>query len=375
MPFHVHDVGDFNSVADIVGSVPPIDPAHPRGSEQLLRRLIGLADEFPDLRRSTWNGSPVVGSDPVFCADEKLLALLYPLSPKMTRRVLRRAREEIRREQAGVSLDQRDIRKTVEQMQLLEDHLIDLTEWTKKPFVLQSAPVTRLHQLQEAVASGDVFDVTRMEGRMTPADISDWGEMIAGSTVFVVEHDWASAFEGAEAFAEGEVRLPADICAFELRISGRHVIAFAAEADGVQHMQFASLSPLSRWLVLPRAGNEHDEITQSLAVIARAQIKAIAVALDAEVAETSVVRASYKLNRARAARGHLPVFDYHVVSLARRSRVPRLPSDRADDEPRSRRRLHFRRGHWRHYDNHKTWIKWMLVGSPDLGFVDKHYRL
>jgi hypothetical protein len=33
------------------------------------------------------------------------------------------------------------------------------------------------------------------------------------------------------------------------------------------------------------------------------------------------------------------------------------------------------RGHWRHYERHKTWIKWTLVGDPDLGFVDKHYRL
>jgi hypothetical protein len=38
-------------------------------------------------------------------------------------------------------------------------------------------------------------------------------------------------------------------------------------------------------------------------------------------------------------------------------------------------RLHFRRRHWRHFVNHKTWIKWTLVGDPDLGFIDKDYRL
>lgn len=37
--------------------------------------------------------------------------------------------------------------------------------------------------------------------------------------------------------------------------------------------------------------------------------------------------------------------------------------------------LHFRRGHWRHYGEYKTWIKWMLVGDPELGFVDKMYKL
>jgi len=33
--------------------------------------------------------------------------------------------------------------------------------------------------------------------------------------------------------------------------------------------------------------------------------------------------------------------------------------------------------HW--FDSHlefvKTWIRWMLVGDPDLGFIDKHYRV
>jgi hypothetical protein len=38
-------------------------------------------------------------------------------------------------------------------------------------------------------------------------------------------------------------------------------------------------------------------------------------------------------------------------------------------------RLHFRRGHYRHYPNHKLWIRWCLVGNPDLGFIDADYRL
>lgn len=105
-----------------------------------------------------------------------------------------------------------------------------------------------------------------------------------------------------------------------------------------------------------------------------AAIRAICVALEAEVAATEVVRTPHKLNHARERRGRQPIFSYHTVNLARRSRVERLPAD-ADHEPAWRVRLHFRRGHWRHFENHKTWIKWMLVGDPDLGFVDKHYKL
>lgn len=65
-----------------------------------------------------------------------------------------------------------------------------------------------------------------------------------------------------------------------------------------------------------------------------------------------------------------------VVSLTRREHV--LPRSRAEFDPdREVRhvRMHFRRGHWRHYQEHRTWIKWMLVGDPDLGIIEKHYRL
>lgn len=37
--------------------------------------------------------------------------------------------------------------------------------------------------------------------------------------------------------------------------------------------------------------------------------------------------------------------------------------------------MHFVRGHWRHYEVSKTWIRWHLRGDPDLGFIDKEYRL
>jgi hypothetical protein len=44
-------------------------------------------------------------------------------------------------------------------------------------------------------------------------------------------------------------------------------------------------------------------------------------------------------------------------------------------EKRHSPRLHFRRGHHRHYENYKLWIKWQLVGNPDIGFIDKDYKL
>jgi hypothetical protein len=104
------------------------------------------------------------------------------------------------------------------------------------------------------------------------------------------------------------------------------------------------------------------------------QIKACCIALDAEVAVTEPMRAPYKLNQAREKRGRPKLFDYNVVKLGSRTRSARFENEDPDRE-KIRKRLHFRRGHWRHYESHKTWIRWTLVGDPDLGFIDKHYTL
>lgn len=74
--------------------------------------------------------------------------------------------------------------------------------------------------------------------------------------------------------------------------------------------------------------------------------------------------------------GKMPLYDYHVVSLAARKRyAARLPEPGDQDVERRHVRLHFVRGHWRHYENHKVFIKWHMRGDPDLGFIDKEYRL
>jgi hypothetical protein len=107
---------------------------------------------------------------------------------------------------------------------------------------------------------------------------------------------------------------------------------------------------------------------------AGAQIRAICIALDAEVATHTVVRAPHKLNVKRERDGKCPLFDYRVVSLSRRSRALGMPRSTLGQTP-TRKRLHFRRGHWRHYAEFKTWVRWTLVGNPELGFIDHEYRL
>ena len=107
--------------------------------------------------------------------------------------------------------------------------------------------------------------------------------------------------------------------------------------------------------------------------LAHEQIRAISIALDSEVAIKTLVRAPHKLNIEREKDGKPALLDYNVVMLNGSNRANYRPY-RGAGTHRSPR-LHFRRGHWRHYLEHKTWVRWTLVGNPELGFIDKEYRL
>lgn len=210
-------------------------------------------------------------------------------------------------------------------------------------------------------------------------------EATATYQTFLVEHDWAAAFDGAEDYEGGEIRLPYDRACFEMRVSGCRVVAVVQGFDdlnrlfpfvevGVDWTLPMPFSSDGRKWVPALTHSRYGEAMQPVADLIDRQIRAITVALEAQVATADVVRAPYKLNREREKRGALPILDHHIIRLTRRPRPTPL-EDPAYREPGRHKRLHFRRGHWRHYDNHKTWIKWMLVGDSDLGFIDKTYRL
>lgn len=206
------------------------------------------------------------------------------------------------------------------------------------------------------------------------------------ATVFVVQHDWSAAFDKATDFSEGEFHLPYDDMVFEFRIGGRRVCC-CIQNDEAPH------PPLCLLLIETSVGwtfgavytitngvweffKKNADACAPIMAVCQKQIRAVCIALEAQVVETELVRAPHRLNRKRERAGKIPVFDHHIVNLANRKRyLPReaLPSDIEDEHPG--KRLHFVRGHWRHYTNHKVWIKWFLRGNPDLGFVDKEYRL
>lgn len=204
---------------------------------------------------------------------------------------------------------------------------------------------------------------------------------------FVVEHDWLAAFAGTPDFDGDEIPpLPFEKCCFEFLVNGVRILAFVGMKEDESLYSFLSIGYKGRWYgnreewrngelaAGPGVFASEDSVIGKSKVIPfiRGQIRAVCIMLDAEVAVREVRRVSEKLNRSRARSGKTPLKDYHVVSLARKFRADRTES--ATSGEHARKRCHWRRGHWRHYADHKTWIKWMLVGDPALGFVEKSYR-
>lgn len=218
-----------------------------------------------------------------------------------------------------------------------------------------------LHRLGEALRLGHVINTydsppgileskafNRMRGELNP-DLK----------TFLVCHDWFKVLGDAA----GEFKLPFENCAFEFKALNRVLIVLVTQNEG-EEPKGASYyeSGKGEWLRM-----EVDECWWE-------QIRATCVMLDAEVATHQVHRIPHKINAKREKAGKVPMYDFHVVDLARRHKSRAAPTTRG--EPTGRHvRLHFVRGHWRHYEDHKTWIKWHLRGDPDLGFIDKDYRL
>jgi hypothetical protein len=258
----------------------------------------------------------------------------------------------------------------------------EVTEWMRAPLNLQRPDGSAFHKLQETMRDGAML-VPAVDEKI-PQGFERSLDPVTHA--FVVNHDWAAAFKNATDFEGGEWHMPYEHTAFEFVISGKRVI-FVVSDDKDRRQGLLFVNCRVGWAMLttfditaekatPKIDTK-DKACERVASICLAQIRAIVIALEAEVAVTEVVRAPHKLNAAREKRGRLPILDYHVVSLARRTRYVALPDPASpvEAEPRRHPRLHFVRGHWRHFANHKTWIRWFLRGDHDLGFIDKSYRL
>jgi hypothetical protein len=336
-----------------------------------------LLKHFPELR--------AIAGDPSLDRDRKIIALSLTIAD-LRKKYFDASKSEAwsgKKPKAGEIIDAGDF--------INKDHIRAIyKDWlfNTKGFKLEKNEHSRLHHFAEALErdSGWAFksDMTVEKGE----DFPDWTEI----QPFVVQHDWASAFKNAEEFNSeaplmgligasrhgpnlgriaADWKPPFNNCAFEFRISGKTVIVFSRVDQEDDETTIVWLLP---WVCIDGVWIAPEDEANKLEpfILASQQVRAICVALDAEVATHDVVRQPFKLNKKRADNGKLPLFDYHVVSLAKKSRPSSLPTSHGTHRSP---RMHFRRGHWRHFAGFRTWVRWTLAGNPDLGFIDKEYRL
>jgi hypothetical protein len=259
---------------------------------------------------------------------------------------------------------------------------LGIQQWAATPR-LERAEGTKINRMREAIRPDNLISAGKLSH-----DVENNLEKFIGTIIWdriegralqilVVEHDWSTAFAHAgEEIGEHDYRLPYPFCLFEFRISGRRVgiVAFQRQESEYELHGLLEEPEIGAWVYL----NLKSPQMAAVDLLVGSQVRAVCIALEAEVAETEVIRAPLKLNKARERRGKLPIPDYRTVRLSRRTRLAPLLSCANDTEEAEKRRsprLHFRRGHWAHFAHHRTWRKWTLVGNPDLGFIDKHYRL
>lgn len=281
--------------------------------------------------------------------------IMEPLEPAARHRVANKLYAQYETERQRLDIKIADATRRVEALD-------ELKAWySANPTpTLERNDCSRVHKLLEASLAGFVIGGGGTEDFAPAGDLPN----VRDAHVFVVKHDWARAFAHSDGL-EKEIKLPYPQCAFEFRVSGRSAIALFRETEetGFGWILFVECGPF--WYSYPKG--ELDKLQELIF----AEVLAICVALDAEVATHSVVRAPHKLNQKREQAGKPKLVDYHVVDLARRHRV----SNPSAGQSGRHVRLHFRRGHWRHFETTKTWVRWCLVGDPDLGFIQKSYTL
>lgn len=230
-----------------------------------------------------------------------------------------------------------------------------------QPFVLVKNDVTRLHKLLETLS--------KESNRKNVVASGDNLDSLAEAQVFVVRHNWLGVL-GEQLTLDSEVRLPYPNCVFEFVCNGLPCLIWCKQGSAA--FEFSTFLNVEKdtWTFL---GKNAAPFGSVIAYLLK-QVFALAIVLDADVASAQKVDAPAKLNKKRELSGKPPLMSYHVVDLNKKRR--RVIVNDGQGGTHSSPRLHLRRGHTRTYKTGQTiWINWMLVGDPDLGFVDKHYLL
>jgi hypothetical protein len=283
----------------------------------------------------------------------------------------------------------------------------------KPPFVLSRPQVSRAHNfmqfLSEMVLQEETFQLKWVEPERFAALQDDARSLLSicqkdDFMVMLIEHAWSEAVDLGSVRQDDTVQLPSGNMVFEFVVNGVHFLWWYMQMEGWDKngsmiARYCGQGPSDhgQWAVMTKAHKEDLKDNELQLALFSPQksardstdnilvpddlddflvknVYAACVVLDAELAYREVVRAPHKLNAARAKKGKLPLYSYHIIKLANRKRAAALPDAQSQESGR-RLRMHFVRGHWRHFEEHKTWVKWHVRGDPDLGRIEKEYRL
>ncbi len=295
---------------------------------------------------------------------------------------------EIKRLRKNVRGHQRARDEHVRQIEQLDRLLAtenDIELWAKDFLVFEKPAGGAAGSLRQEFQEKRVLSAHEIIAK-TP--LQSFEDVFEEGEIFRVEHDWFKAIRKANEFDAGSFRLPYETSVFEFQVSRKAVVAMCLNygsdtAENEIEMQLAvesffgwSLSHNlyrhngGRWEVMQGGASIKEDKLEHLVELIGNQIRAACIALDADVAATTLVRETHA-GKGRDAVEH-PEYEFYTISIASRSRAEAL---QAHGAAKGTKRLHFRRGHWRHFTTSKTWVRWCLVGNPELGFIDKQYRL
>lgn len=312
--------------------------------------------------------------------DKRLVEDLDGLSPQQARKKLRRLRRDL---EQRIDPRLRDLSHLTNLSVAVED----IEAWSRGPLPLSRPKGSFLPELRTAIATDAVMDMNDWERK---ADIADYEqELFEDASCFILEHDWLSVLGRSDEFRGGSFRLPYDVTIFEFVIAARPIIALAVNySEAVEQEQSENevllqlaVRALPGWVF---DGTIYSHVTgqwqptrsrrtsylDRVASLLGDHIKAGCIALDAGVATQTPIRldaVGRDLQEVQP-RGNAT----YTIALSKSARAPVIGGG---DSAKGAKRLHFRRGHWRHLPKFKTWIRWCLVGDPDLGFIEKRYRL
>jgi hypothetical protein len=263
----------------------------------------------------------------------------------------------------------RKLARNHEYTKLSEIGRVEVLKWCQGEFILEPIADSQFADLKLSTQTGIHDSLSSFDLDMDlHFDLEKTFEN-PDTQIFLVEHKWDQVFDNVE-----EMHLPFERMAMEFQISGKRVILTSHRTNS--HTLIPSMIPWismkiggiwTAWLTVDHKQPGYEKFFDYIYRLALGTL----AAMDTEAAESVLHPAPKFINQKRIKKGKPLLLSFHTLKIKKRAHI-----DHESKPYQGIRRLHWRRGHWRQYEGHeRIWIKSHLVGNPDLGFIDKHYKI